>query len=137
MAYNNNIITANERQDDGRIVLRVDFSGNAGEPLKSDQFIIDGSTTARSLSDWVINRLTALNGVRTVGLAAGLAVGQRISMVAAPGLPAPTAKEIWQGKVNRLARFVALGVLTPGPMATAVSALKDDVIVTYAAGFLD
>jgi hypothetical protein len=66
---------------------------------------------------------------------AGIAVGTAIPLTAPAVVPVvPTAGQVWAAKVRRLQVLSGIGTIT-GAMNTAITALRADVISTYAAGF--
>lgn len=138
--YTTATIISNDAQEDGRAVLKVRFSGNAGEPAVDRSIVIDGNTTALSLRQWAIAQRDALNGARTLSRAAALQPGQTVDLTALPGQTPPTQAELdkraWQEKANRLANLEALGPLPAGALADAVAALRADVAATFTAAYL-
>ncbi len=118
---------------DDRIRIVVEFTGS-GEVAKRLERYVTGSDTNLTLRDWARSQAILLDGRKSI--ADSLLVGQSVSLVP-PAPVAPTAKQIWQGKAQRLAALRGLGTVTTSPLLTAINALADDVRTSFAAGFLD
>ena len=134
MAYNAATITANEPLPEGKVNLRVRFTGNAGELPRDRNLMLDGSATLLSLRQWAIAQVVELDAARAAGQLATFQVGQTINLAAiAP--PAATAFEIWVVKTRRLVRARQIG-LTNVTAVTEITALQSDVDATFVAGYI-
>ena len=135
MAY----VTATLKQKDaplpdGRVRLVITFVGDAGEPTVDREHYLDESTTVANLRRWAYDEAQRLTGRKTV--ADVLTVGQSITLTAPPAPPAPTARQIWLEKAQRLARLRGLGSVTNSTLLTEINALADDVRTSYQAGWI-
>ena len=133
MAYNTATILANDLQPNGTRVVKVRFTGNAGEPTKEATTTIDAGTTALELRRWAIAQAAQGDNVQTIGTLPALQVGQTLN-VAPIAPPAPTAQQVWLEKVRRLVRLKALG-LTNATAVSDVAALQADVDATYVTAY--
>ena len=134
MAYNEFAVLAKDAPfDDGRVRAVVEFYGNAGEATKRIETIITKSDTVESKRLWADQQAVQFSGVKTI--ADQLVIGQRIAVRALAGPPAPTAKEIWQAKVNRYLAGKDLG-LTGATAVADLAALKADIEATYLSAYL-
>lgn len=123
-------IASVEPLPDGDVRLVIQFTGNAGEPPVKRQYMVGEGTTAADVRRYVYQMIRALNGKRTLSVAAGDPIPEL-----APATVTPTAKQVWLEKVNRYRQFAGLGLTGAG--ATALTALLADINATYAAGYLD
>jgi hypothetical protein len=117
---------------DGRVRIIITFTGNAGEPSIDRDFILNAETTGLELRRWAINEAAGLLARKTI--VDSLTIGQSINLTPiAP--PVPTAREIWEGKANRLRRAKELG-LTNATAVSELTTLEADVNATYVAGYI-
>lgn len=135
MAYTTAEIIANDLQSNGTRLVKVRFTGNAGEPLKEAFATIDASTTVLSLRQWALAQVAQGENVHTIGTLPALQVGQLITLTALPAPPVPTAEAIWLEKARRLQRAKAVG-LTNSTAVADVAALDADVNATYLTTYL-
>ena len=133
-AYQNPTVTGNDRQQNGSTKLTFQFTGNAGEPTVIRQYTVNPASTATALRNWVDGVMAELDLMHTAASLAALQPGQVVPRLA-PVAPAPTAKNVWRGKIFRYDQ--ACKSSFTGAVATACTALKSDIESTYAAGFLD
>lgn len=129
MAYVTATILANDLQPNGTRIVKVQFTGNAGEPVKYGTTTIDTATTALDLRRWAIAQAAQGDNVQTIGTLPALQVGQTLNVTPITP-PAPTAQEIWLEKARRLVRLKALG-LTNATAVADVAALQADVDAIY------
>ena len=134
MAYNAATITANEPLPEGKVNLRVRFTGNAGETSRDRQLTLDGSTTLLSLRQWAISQVAELDAARAAGQLATFQVGQTINLAAIAPLTVP-AFEVWVTKTRRLIRARQIG-LTNATAVAEITALQNDVDATFVAGYI-
>lgn len=133
-AYLNPTVISNERQPNGSTKLIFRFNGNAGEPAVTRDYIVNPTTTATILRNWVDATINELDLMNTAANLASLQAGQTVPRLA-PSAPVRTAKAIWREKASTYERACTNSFA--GAVATACSALKTDIEATYAAGFLD
>ena len=133
-AYQSPTVVSNERQQDGSTRLVLRFTGNAGEPVVVRSYVVSRGTTAAILRNWIDGVMTELDLMHTAATLAALQPGQTVTRLAPTAPPAPTAKEVWLGKVDRYRQFADLGLT--GTAATDLTALLADINATYQAGFL-
>lgn len=131
-AYQSPIVVTNESQD-GRTKLVFQFTGNAGEPVVRKEFIVQPTTTATLLRNWIDATITELDLMRTAATLPSVQAGQTVTRLA-PAPPAPTAKTVWRRKVEAYKNFA--GNSFTGGIATDLATLKADIEATYQAGFL-
>ena len=112
-----------------RVRLTDDVAG-----IFDEWFTVSGDTLAE-LRNALTAQIVARNSAKSRGnLLAGIAVGFVIPLTL-PASPAPSAKAVWIGKVNRYRQFAGMGLT--GAAATALTALLTDINATYVAGHLD
>ena len=132
-AYQNPVVIANERQQDGRTKLVFEFTGTAAEPVVRRPFIVLPSTTPTILRNWIDATLNELDLMHAAATLPSVQPGQTVPRLA-PVPPTPTAKSVWRRKVEIYKQFA--GNSFTGAIATALAALKADIEATYEAGFL-
>lgn len=132
--YQNPIVISNERLTAGSTKLIFQFSGNAGEPVVTREYMVGPATTATILRNWVDATLDELNLMHTAATIPALQPGQTVSRLA-PVVPAASAKDVWRRKVANYAQFCTNSFA--GSVATDCAAMKTDIESTYQAGFLD
>jgi len=135
MPYVTATIKVNEPLGDGLARLAVDFTGDAGEPVRTRYYNVTGSSTGPLLRQWAFAQLADLNLGRTVGTLPALQAGQGIVPLAPPADPAPTAEQLWQAQAKQLVRATALG-LTNAAAVTDLATLRTTVNTNYVAGYL-
>ena len=131
MAYNTaTLVQKDPPNDDRRVRIVVQFSGNAGEPTVRREYYVGPSDTLQSIRQWAINQAASMGAVKTVAdnLTEGMSVN--LTPIAAP---APTAQQVWQGKVERYKALAGLGLV--GQAATDLAALKADIEATYLSAY--
>lgn len=133
-AYQNPTVTGNDRQQNGSTQLTFQFTGNSGEPTVIRQYTVNPASTITALRNWVDGVIAELDLMHTAASLAALQPGQTVPRLA-PVPPAPTAKQVWRGKIFRYDQGCKSSFA--GAVATACAALKADIESTYAAGFLD
>ena len=118
---------------DGQVPIEVAFSGDAGEPVVTQRFVIGPGDTALTIRAWAAQMAASLNAVKT--FAGNLTIGQSINInpVPPPSDPVPTAKEVWLEKARRYQRIAGLNLT--GQFATDLAALKADLEATYISGY--
>lgn len=132
--YQNPIVVSNERQPSGHTKLIFQFSGNAGEPVVVREYLVNPTSTASSLRNWVDGVISELNLMHTAASLPALQPGQTVPRLA-PTTTAPTAKGVWRGKASMYNLVCGNGFA--GALATACTTLKADIETTYQAGYLD
>src|SRR5262245_13367177 len=128
MSYTTATVLAN-LQDDGASILRVRFTGDAGEPPVDRNLTISGTATLQTLRGWAIGIKDDLNGARSLARARRLAVGQTVNLAAITP-PAATAKEAWFSdwrRLERVQRAIASGVAP----ATADDSLQASLLSRF------
>ena len=133
MAYNTaTLIQKDPPNDDRRVRIVVQFSGNAGEPTVRREYYVGPSDSLSSVRQWAISQAASMGAVKTVAdnLTEGMSVN--LTPIAAP---APTAKEVWQSKVVRYLAGKDLG-LTGATAVADLAALKADIVATYLSAYL-
>ena len=95
--------------------------------------MVTGATTVAAIRQWAYGIASDLTPAKTV--ADLLTPGATITLTAPPAPPAPTAKETWLGKANRLLRLTELG-LTNATAVSDLAALRADVNATYDSTYL-
>lgn len=131
-AYQNPTIISNDPIAGGFTRIGFLFTGNAGEPQVRKDFVINETTTAASLRNWVDDTIKQLDALRTAATLPALQVGQTITRLARTN-PTPTAKQVWGGKLRRYMEVKDAGITAA---ASELSSLKADLEATYQAGFL-
>lgn len=132
-AYQNPTVISNERQQNGFPRITFQFTGNAGEPVVRRAYVVSSSTTATTLRNWIANTIDELDLMHTAGTLAILQPGQTVPRLNRVN-PAPTAKQIWRGKLDRYIHAKDSGITA---IASALTTMKADLEATYQAGFLD
>lgn len=132
-AYQNPSIVSHDVQTNGYIKLDFIFTGNAGEPAVRRSFIVSSSTTATVLRNWVDDNINELDKLFAAGSLPALQLGQIVPRLASVP-PVPTAKDIWNAKLDRYLRVKDSGIAA---IATDLAALKADLEATYQAGFIN
>jgi hypothetical protein len=117
--------------DDRRVHIVVEFVGNAGEPTVKREYYVAATDTLQSVRQWAIAQAASLAAVKTV--ADNLTVGMSVNLTPIVP-PAPTARQVWLGKVSQYKQFAALGLT--GTAAADLAALLADINATYETGFL-
>lgn len=133
-AYQNPTVISNERMAVGSTKLIFRFSGNAGEPAVTREYMVGPNTTATILRNWVDATLDELNLMHTAATLPALQPGQTVPRLA-PVEPAASAKDIWRQQVSRYSQFCTQGFT--GAVATDCTAMKSTIESTYQAGFLN
>lgn len=132
-AYNRAEIKTVNKQQNGMIRWTFEFTGNGGEEPKQREFLVMPGTTVALVRNWVDETMTELDQLYTIGNLASVQPGQVVPRLArVPS--APTAKDIWMGKVLNYDRSCTNSFV--GAVATACASLKSDIESTYQAGFL-
>jgi len=132
--YQNPIVISNERLTVGSTKLIFQFSGNAGEPVVTREYMVGPATTATILRNWVDATLDELNLMHTAATLPALQPGQTVPRLA-PVVPAASAKDVWRRKVANYAQFCTRSFAAS--VATDCTTMKGDIESTYQAGFLD
>lgn len=134
MAYTTaRLIQKDPPRPDGREEVTIEFTGDAGESPIHRQYRVQDFDTLQALRQRIIGDVAALGTRKSV--AAALVVGATLSLAPiVPVPPVPTAVEVWLGKARRLARAEAIKLT--GAAVVDIAALRADVEVTYASGFL-
>lgn len=130
-AYQNPVVIANEPKADGRIKLVFEFKGNAGEPTVTKDFIVQPSTTATIVRNWIYTTIAELDLMNTAATLPALQPGQTVTRLA-PVAPTPSACAVWKRKVEQYTQVA--GNAFTGTIATELAALKSDIESTYPAG---
>lgn len=133
-AYQNPTVISNERLQNGSTKLIFQFTGNAGEPIVTREYIVNPTSTATILRNWVDATINELTLMDTAAKLPALQAGQTVPRLA-PAAPVRAAKGLWREKVANYERACTQSFA--GAVATACSALKTDIETTYVAGFLD
>lgn len=132
--YTDAVVVSNEVQVDGRTLIVLRIRGDAQEPDVQLKYNVPANPTMAELRHTIGERVAELNLARTVASAPAVRPGAVIAPLTRPAAPAPTAKQIWQGKFDRYNRMNGSGIAA----ATAqITALKADLEATYQAGYLD
>lgn len=131
-AYQNPTVVSNARQGNGTVLMTFAFTGNAGEPTITKGYVIQQSTTATALRNWIDDTIKELDLVHTAATLAILQPGQTVPRLAKT-TPAPTAKQVWRDKFQRYLLVKDAGIVA---MSADIAALKADLEATYQAGFL-
>lgn len=132
-AYQNPIVIANERQANGLPKLIFQFTGNAGEPVVTRDFIVQPSSTATSVRNWVDATINELDLMHITAKLAAIQPGQTVLRLA-PVTPVQTARTVWRRKADWYAQTCTHGFT--GTIATECGTLKTDIENTYQAGFI-
>lgn len=130
--YQNPTVIANDPIAEGDSRIRLQFTGNAGEPTAQRTLIIPDGTTNQSIRNMVDDLINQLDRKRTAATMPILQVGNTINRLA-PAVPPPTAKEVWRGKLSRYMEVKDSGIAAA---ASELAAMKADLEATYQAGFL-
>lgn len=132
-AYQTPTIVQKDIQTSGVIFLTFQFTGNAGEPPVKRIFIVNQSTTATVLRNWVDDQMSELDLLFTAESLPQLQVGQSIPRLARV-VPSPTAKDVWNAKFDRYVRALNSGI---SAISSDMTALKADLEATYQTGFIN
>jgi hypothetical protein len=132
-AYQNPIVIANERQANGLPKLIFQFTGNAGEPVVTRDFIVQPSSTATSVRNWVDATLNELDLMHTTAKLAAIEPGKTVPRLA-PVVPPPTARMVWRREADWYAQTCTHGFA--GLIATECGTLKTKIENTYQAGWI-
>lgn len=116
---------------DGSVSLLIEFTGNAGEPPRTQRYTIRPTDTLKTIRHWAIN--VAANLGSTKSIADALTVGQSVDLTPIVPTP-PTAKETWILKFEKYRRYAIAN--WAGALSTDLSALKADIEATYQASYL-
>lgn len=125
-AYQDPVIISN----DGKQVV-FQFSGDAGEPIKTITYVVQATTTQKAVREWVKDTIDELNGVRSAASLAALQVGQTVARLNRTAA-ARAARELWYEKVEHYRQLKDLGIAAA---ASDLATLKADIEATYQAGF--
>lgn len=131
-AYQNPTVVSNQRQSNGTVLITFAFSGNAGEPTVTRGFVVTQGTTAVGVRNWIDDTIQELDLVRTAETLPAIQPGQTVSRLARV-VPARTAKQIWQEKLDRYIHVKDAGITAA---SAELATLKADLEATYQNGFL-
>lgn len=132
MAYNlATLVQKDPPNDERKVRIVVEFTGNAGEPTVRREYYVSASDTVQSIRRWAIEQARNLGDVKTV--ADALTVGRSVNLTPLAA-PTPTPEEVWRAKVARYNRMRELGLT--GQAATDLAALKADIEATYVSAYL-
>lgn len=126
-AYLDPVIISN----DGKAII-FQFSGDAGEPIKTITYVVQAATTQKAVREWVKDTVDDLNGIRSAATLAALQPGQTVARLNRTAA-ARAAKDLWNEK---LARYLYVKDSGIAAAATELAALKADLETTYQSGFL-
>lgn len=118
----------------GTFIVRMRFTGNAGEIDRILDYTINGSTTQAMVQDWIFRKQAELNTARTISRLAALQPGQLIPPQQAT-TPALSAFQQWQQKANQLVRLKEAQDAGVTIDATALANLKTAANAAYQVGF--
>lgn len=130
--YQNPTVVSNDPIAEGDSRIRLQFTGNAGEPTVQRILIIPDGATNQSIRNMVDQLIDQLDRKRTAATMPILQVGNTINRLAVVP-PVPTAKQIWQAKYYRYMEIKDGGIAAA---ASELAAMKADLEATYQAGFL-
>lgn len=126
-AYQDPTIISN----DGKQIV-FQFSGDAGEDIKTMTYVVQSSTTQKAVREWVKDTIDELNGIRSAATLPALQPGQTVARLNRTAA-ARAAKETWNDK---LARYLYVKDSGLAASAAELAAMKTDLETTYQAGFL-
>lgn len=132
--YTQAVVVSNDVQVDGRTLIVLNVTGNAGEPAVQLKYTVPSNPTMAELRNVVADKINELNLARTVATLPALQPSQVVTPLARPAL---TAKQIWAAKVNQLDRYLELQAKGVTAISSAVTALLADINATYQAGHAD
>ena len=98
--YQNPTVISNDPIAEGDSRIRLQFTGNAGEPTVQRILIIPDGATNQSIRNMVDQIIDQLDRKRTAATMPILQVGNTINRLAVVP-PVPTAKQAWQAKYYR------------------------------------
>lgn len=130
-------VVSNETQVDGRTMIVLNVVGSNNESPVQLKFNVPANPSMAGLRYTVGDKVTELNTALTVSTLPALQPGQTILPLARPAPPAPTAKQIWQGKLNKLDRYLQVQAQGVTAVAADITALIADLNASYATGHLD
>ena len=134
-AYQNPTVISNQPQSTGFVKVTFAFTGNAGEPTRTREYLVRPTTTATLLRNWVDDTKKELDLLHTASVIPALQPGQTVTALARV-TPPPTAKEVWNGKYERYKRYKDSGLVNAA-LTADMNALKADLEATYLDGFID
>lgn len=134
-AYQNPTVVSNQPQSTGFVKVTFAFTGSAGEPTRTREYLVRPTTTATLLRNWVDDTKQELNLLYTASVIPSLQSGQTVPGLARVDVP-PTAKEVWKEKYERYKRYTGSGLVNAA-LTTDMNALKADLEATYLDGFID
>lgn len=136
MPYDNAaVIYSKEPQSDGRVLIRLRFSGT-GEQSAEREYFIDSNSTLETVKDYIAKTVAQLNQVTVAKKLPEIAQGQVIIGALKTTPQADMDKQAWRKKVTKLQTLAQLGVVG-GTLATDIATLKSEVASEYKAGYLD
>lgn len=131
-AYQNPTVTAKVRLAGGQTKTTFQFSGNAGEPTITRDYVTSQGVTNLGVLEWVADTMAELNNLQTVDGLTTLQVGATPTP-ANRAVAAKTAKQTWREKYAVYLAAKDSGVVA---IAADLATLKADIETTYQAGFL-
>ena len=134
-AYQNPTVVSNQPQSTGFVKVTFAFTGSAGEPTRTREYLVRPTTTATLLRNWVDDTKQELNLLYTASVIPSLQPGQTVPGLARVDVP-PTAKEVWNEKYERYKRYKDSGLVNAA-LTIDMNALKADLEATYLDGFID
>lgn len=132
--YQDPTVTKNQRLAGGAFKLELQFTGNAGEPSITREYIGHSSTTLRDVREWAYLVIDELNGYQAAASLPGLQVGTVVRKVA-PQAIVLTPKQQWQRDYRKCKRLEESGLA--GAINEQVTACKSALAASYQAGFED
>ena len=134
-AYQNPTVISNQPQSTGFVKVTFAFTGSAGEPTRTREYLVRPTTTATLLRNWVDDTKKELDLLHTASIIPSLQPQQIVPGVARVA-PVPTAKEVWNEKYERYKRYKDSGLVNAA-LTIDMNALKADLEATYLDGFID
>lgn len=131
-AYQNPTVTAKSRLASGQTKTTFQFTGNAGEPTVTRDYVTSQGVTNIAVREWVADTMAELNSLQTVDGLTNLQVGATPTP-ANRVVAAKTAKQTWREKY---ATYIAAKDSVVIAIAADLATLKADIEATYQAGFL-
>ena len=130
--YQNPTVISNDPIAEGDSRIRLQFTGNNGEPTVQRILIVPDGATNQSIRNMVDQIIDQLDRKRTAATMPILQVNNTINRLAVVP-PVPTAKQVWQAKYYRYIEIKDGGIVAA---AAELAAMKADLESTYQAGFL-
>lgn len=134
-AYQNPTVLDNQPQASGFVKVTFQFTGNAGEPTRTREYLVRPGTTATLLRNWVAETRAELDLLYTASIIPALQPGQTVPALARVA-PTLTAKEAWNEKHERYKRYSDSGLVSTA-LTADMNALKGDLESTYQSGFIN